>query len=311
MGDVHCHLYLAGLLHQSSRYAVLQYRHGLDEAKARATQLFVDNKILQRHDSGARLMQLEYAQILYNQGSLNEAASIRRRVLDGGRQDTKAEHPWMLVKALRSYAESLMVLGNTTKLNQAMALLKEALDICKTSLDSDNMHTLDCQKALAKLHKIEGRTAKAIEVSREVLEIREKSLGDTYPETTGAMSDLAVYLALASRWEESMEMLRRAEGHAKENLSDDDIMRLSVALNTSSLIGAMCLRAAERRERLVFTERGEGVFVTLRGEPQSTLADRSHNRDHKSRRHSLWKMMNAPARYLCSRILHMKSEPRY
>jgi tetratricopeptide (TPR) repeat protein len=310
MGDVHCRQYLAGLLFESSRHAVTRNQPSLDKVKTTATQLFVENGIHQRHDSGARLMQLEYAEILYNHGSLDEAARIRQRVLYEMQQLTEPEDPWMLVKALRFYAESLMVLGNTTKLNQAMALLKEALDICKTSLDSDNMHTLDCQKALAELHAIEGRTAEAIKVSREVLEIQEKSSGDTYPETTGAMSDLAAYLARASHWEESMNMSSRAVKHAMENLSDDNVVKFSVIRNSSSLIGAMCLPAAERGGRVVVTKRGGRVIVTLGGEPQSTLADRSHKRDHKSRSHSLWKIVSAPVRYLCNRILHMKPEPR-
>jgi tetratricopeptide (TPR) repeat protein len=312
MNDVECFQFLAGLLYQSSRHAVLQNNDGLDEAKTMATQLFADNKIFQRDDSRADSMQLQYAQILYNQGSLDEAARIRRLVLDAIRQRTELEHSWKLVEALRSYAESLMVSRDTA---EPRALLKEALDICKTSLEPGNMHTLDCKRALAKLHKIEGRTEKAIEICYEVLKIEEEFSGDTYPDTIGTMSDLAVYLALASRWEESWEMIDRAVGLAEENLSDDDVVRLSVALNASFLIGAMCLPPEKRGERVVVIERGERVFATLRGErtveePQSTLAHRSHNRDRNSRRHSLWKIMSTPARYLCSRIPYMKSEPR-
>jgi tetratricopeptide (TPR) repeat protein len=313
MDDLSCFQYLAVLVFESNRHAILQYHRGLDEAKTMATQLFVDNKIFQRHDDLADAMQLQYAQILYNQGSLDEAARIRQLVLDATRQRTELEHSWELVEALRFYAESLMVSRDTA---EPRALLKEALDICKTSLEPGNMHTLDCKRALAKLHKIEGRTEKAIEICYEVLKIEEEFSGDTYPNTIGTMSDLAVYLALASRWEESWEMNGRAVGLAKENLSDHDVVRLSVALNASFLIEAMCLSAAERHRRVVVvTERGGRVFATLRGErtveePQSTLARRSHNRDRNSRRHSLWKIMSAPARYLCSRIPYMKSEPR-
>lgn len=309
MDDSECLRYFSGLLSTSSRDAVLQSQGGLNEAKTMATRLYVDNRIFRRRDFRACSMQLQYAQILYNQGSLDEAAGIRRRVLDGRRQRTELEQPLELVEALRSYAESLMVSGDTTG---SRALLNEALYICKTSLEPENMHTLDCQKALAKLHKIEGRTAEAIKVCYEVLKIREKSSGDTCPETIGTMSDLAVYLAFASRWEESMKTISCAEGLAKKNLGDHDVVKLSVALNASSLIGAMSLPAAERGGRVAVTERGERVFATLRGEriveePQSTLADRSHVRDHKSRRHSLWNFMSAPARYLSSRIPHMGS----
>ena len=107
-----------------------------------------------------------------------------------------------------------------------------------------------------------------------------------------------------------MDMSYRAVEQAMENLSDDNVVKFSVIRNSSSLIGAMLLPAAERGGRVVVTKRGGRVIVTLGGEPQSTLADGSHKRDHKSRSHSLWNIVSAPARYLCGRISHMKPEPR-
>ena len=214
MDDVHCRLYLASLLYKSSRDAVLQNQPGLDEVKTMATELFVENEIHQRHDSRALLMQLEYAEILYNHGSLDEAARIRQRVLYEMQQLTEPEDPWKLVMALRSYAESLMASGDTT---EPSALLKEALDICETSLKPENMSCAG----------------------------------------------------------------RPTDEH----------------LDASSSSGANCLPATEKGGRVV-----EGT--------QSTLADRSHKRDHKSRSHSLWNIVSAPARYLCGRISHMKPEPR-
>jgi tetratricopeptide (TPR) repeat protein len=290
MADLNDPIYfrsLDGLLSTSSQHAVLGNQSGLDEAKTMATQLLKVNGIFERNDSPAFSLRLTYAQILYNQGSLDDAARIRQDVLAWRRRNKEPQYPWKLVEALRSYAESLMVPRDTTKLNQAMALLKEALIICETSLDPENMHTLDCKEALAELHKIEGRTAEAIKVGYEVLKIREKSSGDTYLKTMRTMSNLAVYLALASRWEESEQMISRAKRLANEHLN-----------NATSLSGAKRLPATERGGEVV-----EGT--------QSTLVDRSRDSNHKSCRHSLWRrIMSAPARYLHSLVRMTRSNRR-
>jgi tetratricopeptide (TPR) repeat protein len=153
-----------------------------------------------------------------------------------------------------------MALGD---ISEAKNLLKEALKICRTSLAPGNMHALDSKEALAVLHKIEGHTTEAIEVSNEVLRIRQESLGNTYPQTIGTMSDLALYLALASRWEESMEMIDRAKILARENLNNQDAVNITVHLNASYLSGLMCLPVTERGERVVAIERGGRILAIV------------------------------------------------
>ena len=214
MDDIHCFHYLASLSLKSSRDAVLGMQSRLDEAKTTATRCLEVNRIFKRNDSHAFDLRLTYAQILYNQGSLDDAARIRQDVSVRRRQNKEPEYPWKLVEALRSYAKLLMISGDTS---ESRALLKEALDICETSLKPENMSCAG----------------------------------------------------------------RPTDEH----------------LDASSSSGANCLPATEKGGRVV-----EGT--------QSTLADRSHKRDHKSRSHSLWNIVSAPARYLCGRISHMKPEPR-
>ena len=206
--------WLEGLLSTSNEHAVLGNQSGLDKAKTEATKAIEDNRIFERNDSSALSLQLIYAQILYNQRSLDDAARIRQDVSVRRRQNKEPEYPWKLVEALRSYAKLLMISGDTS---ESRALLKEALDICETSLKPENMSCAG----------------------------------------------------------------RPTDEH----------------LDASSSSGANCLPATEKGGRVV-----EGT--------QSTLADRSHKRDHKSRSHSLWNIVSAPARYLCGRISHMKPEPR-
>jgi tetratricopeptide (TPR) repeat protein len=205
--------WLEGLLSTSNGHALLENQIGLDEAKTEATKAIEDNLIFERTDSSALSLQLIYAQILYNQGSRDDAARIRQDVSVRRRQNKEPEYHWRLVDALRSYADSLTVSGDTS---ESRALLKEALDICKPSLKPENMSCAG----------------------------------------------------------------RPTDEH----------------LDASSSSGANCLLATENGGRVV-----KGT--------QSTLAGRSHDRKHKSFRRLLWKMMNAPARYLRSQILHMKSEP--
>jgi tetratricopeptide (TPR) repeat protein len=308
MTDVDCFQILASLLSTSNRNAVLGMQDGLDKAKIMAIQLLEDNQVLQTHDSRTYSMQLQYAQILHNHGSWNDAAVIQKSVLARRKQCEKCDDPEKLVEALRSYAQSLMKLGDVI---ESKRILEEALEICKASLKPENVHTLDCKEALAMLHKIEGHTEEAIKVSNEVLKTRRDSLGDTCPQTIGTLSDLAVYLALASHWEESMDMIDRARILATRNLNNQDVVNISVHLNASYLSGVVRLPVTERDERVVAVERGGRIIAIERGErgawaPISNLADEDHDRNHESNGYSRWRVVVAAARYLRNQVSHTR-----
>lgn len=86
MDDTDLFFILTPLASFSNRYAILRDHNDLNEAKAIATRLLVGNGISQRTDSRAFTWQLRIAHVLHNQGSFDEAAEIRRRVLHQRRQ---------------------------------------------------------------------------------------------------------------------------------------------------------------------------------------------------------------------------------
>jgi tetratricopeptide (TPR) repeat protein len=263
MTDEQCSKTLASLLSMSNRNAVLGMHSNMDKVKTMATQLLEDNQIFQRDDSWAYSMRLEYARILHNRGLLNDAAAIQQSVLYWRRQHKEKEHPRLLVEALTSYAQSLTALGSVIK---SRKLLEEGLDICKASFEPGSTHILDCKEALAALHDVEGNTKRAIEIIKEVLRIRQGSPGNTKSQIIGTMSDLAVYLALASRWKDSWETICLAVDFAKESLRYQDVVNLSVDLNASTLSGLMRIPVTERNGRVVALGRGGRVIATLNDE---------------------------------------------
>ncbi|KAM0714561.1 hypothetical protein Q7P37_009857 [Cladosporium fusiforme] len=282
MDDPDLFFLLTPLASFSDRYAILQNHDDLDEAKYEATRLLVQNGISQRTDSRAFSLQLRIAHILHNQGSLDEAAEIRRSVLHQRRQHARREGPQKMSETLMSYAQSLMVLDKT---NESRALLIEALEICESTFGPEDSNTLQCKKAMAELYRIEGRTTEAIDIGFEVLRILEES-GDPLS-AIGTMSDLAVYLALASREKESIQMLHRASSLATEHLPTNDAASLSIALNITALVAATgkdgqivaCLRGGR-----VIAGRSGGPVVATQEAPRVV-----EKRTLISSYHSLWK----------------------
>lgn len=258
MIDAQCSKMLASLLSTSNRNAVLGIHDGTDKVITLATQLSEDYEIMERLDSCSISMRLKYARILHNHGSLNEAVTIQQSVLHRKRQNEEKEDPRLLIEALRSYAWSLMALGNVYRSRDA---LEEALDICEASPEHGNMHALDCKRALAALLNLEGSTTEAIKMSKEVLRAEQESSNHSKSRIVSIMSDLAVYLAIASHWEESWETISGAKDLAEKNLRQQDAVNLSVDLNASTLSGVMRLPEAERSEQIIAAERGGRVIA--------------------------------------------------
>ena len=249
---------LTSLLSTSNRNAVLGIHDGTDKVITLATQLLEDYEILERLDSCAFSMRLKYARILHNHGSLNKAATIQQSVLHRRRQNKEKEDPQLLIEALRSYAWSLMALGDVY---QSRGVLEEALDICEASLEPGSMHTLDCKRAVAALQNLEGSTTEAIKMSKEVLRAEQESSNHAKSRIVSIMSDLAVYLAIASHWEESWETISGAKDFAEKNLRQQDAVNLSVDLNTLTLSRVLRLPVAERSGQIIAAERGGRVIA--------------------------------------------------
>ena len=256
--DKHCSKILASLASTSNLNTVLGTQD--DTNKVRTTQLLEDYQIPQRNDSCAFSMLLEYARILHNHRLLKDAVAIQESVLGWRRQHREDEDSRLLIEALRSYALSLMALG---KISESRDVLEEALKVCSVSLKPESIHTLGCKETLAALRNSEGNTEEAIEITKEVLSIAQDCADISKSQIIGTMSDLAVYLAVASHWEESWKTISGAKDFAKTCLRPQDIVDLSVHLNALTISQVMCLPHTERSGRVVAAERGGRVIATL------------------------------------------------
>jgi hypothetical protein len=286
MTDAKCSKMLASLLSTSNRNAVLDMQDDTNKVRDIATQLLEDHQIFQRDDSCAFSMRLEYARILHNHRLLNDAVAIQQSVLRWRRQHREEEDPRLLIEALRSHALSLMALGS---INKSRDVLDEALNVCKASLEPGSMHTLNCKEALAALHNSERNTKEAIEISKEVLRTVQECADSSQSQIISTMSDLAVYLALASHWEESWKMISDAKDFAKTCLRPQDIVDLSVHLNASTISKVMCLPQTERSGQVVAAERGGRVIATLRDKRAVEQLSANLTREHRGRGHNSYK----------------------
>ena len=298
MTDKECSEILASLISTSNRNTALGMQDDTNKVGTIAFQLLEDHQIFQRDDSCAFSMQLEYARILHNNMLLDDAVTIQQSVLDWRRQRREEEDPRLLIEALRSYALSLMALGSYSK---SRDVLEEALNVCNASLKPESIHTLGCKEALAALRNSEGNTEEAIEISKEVLRTVQKCADSSQSQIISTMSDLAVYLALASHWEESWKMISDAKHFAKTCLRPQDIVDLSVHLNASTISKVMCLPQAERSGQVVAAERGGRVIATLRDKRAAEQLSANLTRDHRGRGHNSYtqRLWNGVTNLVC------------
>lgn len=206
------------------------------EAKALATKLLShQQKIPGISSSEALMTQLKLAQISHSQGRLQEAVEIRRSVLD---RRTELDDCCDLAQALSSYAESLMLLGKT---GDSRTALEEALKIYESSLGARHVTTLGCKQCLAEVCHSEGAFEDAIKLGYGVLEVQMECLGEVHSTTIGIRNDLAVYLARASRLEESKMEINRAVELSRSHLGDENPQTIRIVVNAASLYRAMNL----------------------------------------------------------------------
>jgi tetratricopeptide (TPR) repeat protein len=286
MIDKQCSKILASLVSTSNRNAVLSMQDDTNKIRNIATQLLEDYQIFQRDDSCTFSMRLEYARILHNHRLLNDAIAIQQSVLRWRRQHREEEDSRLLIEALRSYALSLMALGSYSK---SRDVLEEALNVCNASLKPESIHTLGCKEALAALRNSEGNTEEAIEISKEVLRTAQECADSSQSQIIGTMSDLAIYLALASRWKESWKTIGRAKDIAENSLRQQDIANLWVHLNASTLSGVMRLPVVERSGQVVAAERGGRVIATLRDKRVAEQLSANPTREYRGRGHDSYK----------------------
>jgi tetratricopeptide (TPR) repeat protein len=215
--------------------ATYQQQRQLREAKALATELLGHQQENPKiRSSEALTTQLKLAHIAHIGGNFQEAAEMRRSVLDHRTELDDCD----LAEALEGHARSLMLLG---KFGDSKKAFVEALNIYESSLGARDVATLACKTDLAEVCYSEGSVEDAIELGYEVLEIEKECWGETHPDTIGIRSDLAAYLACASRWEENKTQIDRAVELSRSHLGDENARTFQIVTNASSLYRAMGL----------------------------------------------------------------------
>jgi tetratricopeptide (TPR) repeat protein len=209
--------------------ATYQQQRQLREAKALATELLGHQQENPKiRSSEALTTQLKLAHIAHIGGNFQEAAEMRRSVLDHRTELDNCD----LAQALVGHAQSLMLLGNTDDSKKAFG---EALNIYESSLGARHVATLACKTSLAEVCHLEGSVEDAIKLGYEVLEIQKECWGEVHPNTLGTRNNLAVYLGRASRWKESKTEIDCAVEISRSHLGDENVLTSQILSNAASL----------------------------------------------------------------------------
>jgi tetratricopeptide (TPR) repeat protein len=226
-----------------------EYKH-LEAARLATKLLSRQQELFGRSSSPALQTELIVATISSNQGQIEDAAEMRRSVLQQRRNSTDVDHPCLLAHALMGYSQSLKDLGRGS---EASGLLKEALEIYESSLGSKSVAFLQCKATLAEVYCSEGRNRDAIEIGWETLRARKEILGEAHPDTISSMNDQASFLALASEWTAAKKEVAGAVKLAKEHLGNGHPQTMSIAYNAAAMYRDMGLTdTAEELAELSF-----------------------------------------------------------
>ena len=148
-------------------------------------------------------------------GKLDEAASMKREVLEKRRMILGEEHPGTIM-AMEYLASSLRGQG---KLDEAASMQREVLEMRRRIFRNEHPNTIRAMGNLANSLRDKGRLDEAASMKREVLEMMRKTLGEEHPDTIRAMGNLAHSLRdqgepdeAASMRREVLEMRRRILG---------------------------------------------------------------------------------------------------
>ncbi|KAH8662668.1 hypothetical protein BGZ61DRAFT_368355 [Ilyonectria robusta] len=122
------------------------------------------------------------ASTLGDQGKLDEAALMRREVLEKMQRILGDEHP-DTISAMNNLA---LTLGDQGKLDEAALMMREVLEKMQRILGDEHPDTISAMNNLASKLGDQGKLDEAALMMREVLEKRQRILGDEHPSTIRA-----------------------------------------------------------------------------------------------------------------------------
>jgi tetratricopeptide (TPR) repeat protein len=171
------------------------------------------------------------SRLLRDQGRMNEAESLVRRVLAIVERIRGLDHP----DVARGLIDLATLLQDTNRLAEAEPLLRRALAIDERAYGADHPRVGSDLSHLAHLLRDTGRLGEAEPLLRRSLAIAEQSLGPEHPNVASALDNLAQLLRAENRLAEAEALTRRALA-IDEPTYGPDHPRVAIRLNNLALL---------------------------------------------------------------------------
>jgi len=130
-----------------------------------------------------------------------------------------ADQPLLQAQLLQSTADTMHALG---LLARATGPQKNALEIRRNELGSDDPKTLESMRKLGDLLRANGRYREALGTMREVVAIGKRTLGSNHPDTLRSLKKLAYILVHADDHDEAKREVRDALEGCRRVFGDKD-----------------------------------------------------------------------------------------
>ena len=108
------------------------------------------------------------------------------------------------------------VLYEQGKLDEALALFREVLAMCREVLGERHPDTLASMNNTANVLKAKGELDEALALHRKALALRREVLGERHPDTLGSMNNTATVLKAKGELDEALALFREASGLTDE-----------------------------------------------------------------------------------------------
>lgn len=174
--------------------------------------------------------QAALAQVRRDQGWLSDAEQLLRDVLKARRRLLGADHP----EYLNAMLGLGVILNDTGRLHEAEAIMRELIGKCEPTVP-ENPTLLSAHHNLAAVLQNKGMVEESERHYREVLAIREWSLGSNHPETLSTLANLGSLLRLKGMLTEAEHMLEQARVAYVDLLGERHPFTLTVRTNIGSV----------------------------------------------------------------------------
>ncbi|KAH0543886.1 hypothetical protein FGG08_001787 [Glutinoglossum americanum] len=157
------------------------------------------------------------AKTLGHQGKLEEAASMKKEVLEKRKRILGEEHP----DTISAVGNLAVTLGAQGKLEEAVSMINKVLEKRKRILGEEHPETISAMGRLASMLGRQGKLEEAASMKKEVLEKRKRILGEEHHGTISALGNLANTLGAQGKLEEAVPMMKEVLEKRKRILGEE------------------------------------------------------------------------------------------